>query len=122
MRKLTFAAGTAWAVVWLAVAGAAQGQTQSLKGHLVDVMCASKHATEAEYIAKHDKKCLLMDGCVKSGYSLVTADGKVLKLDAKGNQLALDLIKKTDRASNWTVGVNGSVSGDTITVASIQLQ
>ena len=122
MRKLAFAAGTAWAVVWLAVAGAAQGQTQSLKGHLVDAMCASKHETEAEYIAKHDKKCLLMDGCVKSGYSLVTADGRVLKLDAKGNQLALDLIKKTDRASNWTVGVNGSVSGDTITVASIQLQ
>lgn len=122
MKKWAFAAGTAWAVVWLAAAGAAQGQAQSLKGHLVDVMCASKHATEADYIAKHDKKCLLMDGCVKSGYSLVTADGKVLKLDAKGNQLALDLIKKTDRASNWTVGVNGTVSGDTITVASIQPQ
>jgi hypothetical protein len=100
----------------------AQAQTQTLKGHLVDVMCATKHAAEADYIANHDKKCLLMEGCVKSGYSLVTADGKVLKLDAKGSQQALDLIKKTERTSNWTVAVNGTVAGDTITVASIQLQ
>jgi len=92
-----------------------------MKGHLVDIMCASHHATEAGYTEKHDKKCLLMDECVKSGYSLVTADKKVLTLDAKGNQLALDLIKKTDRESNWTVAVNGRVPGDTIAVASIQL-
>jgi hypothetical protein len=111
------------AVAGLAAGGAVQAQqAQTLKGHLVDVMCATKHASEADYIAKHDKKCLLMEGCVKSGYSLVTADGKVLKLDAKGSQQALDLIKRTERASNWTVAVNGTVSGDTITVASIQLQ
>jgi hypothetical protein len=122
MRMLGIAAGTLLVVVGLAVVGAAQGQTQTMKGHLVDVMCATKHATEAGYIAKHDKKCLLMEGCVKSGYSLVTADGKVLKLDAKGTELALDLIKKTDRESNWTVAVNGRVSGDTIAVSSIQLQ
>ena len=109
-------------VVGLAVGGRAQTQTQTMNGHLVDVMCATKHATEADYIAKHDKKCLLMEGCVKSGYSLVTAEGKVLKLDAKGTQLALDLIKKTDRESNWTAAVTGSVSGDTIAVSSIQLQ
>ena len=63
-----------------------------------------------------------MDGCVKSGYSLVTADKKVLKFDAKGNELALDLIKKIDRDKDWTVAVNGTVSGDTIAVASLQLQ
>lgn len=120
MRTLAFAAGIALAVVGLTVAGAAQGQT--MKGHLVDVMCASHHATEAGYTEKHDKKCLLMDECVKSGYTLVTADKKVLKLDAKGSQLALDLIKKTDRDKDWTVAVNGTVSGDTITVASIQMQ
>jgi len=123
MKMLGMAAGML-VVVGLAVGVAAQAQekTQTTKGHLVDVMCATKHATEADYIAKHDKKCLLMEGCVKSGYSLVTAGGKVLKLDAKGTQLALDLIKKTDRVSNWTVAVNGNVSGDTIAVSSIQLQ
>jgi hypothetical protein len=121
MRTLGVAAAML-VIVGLAVGGAAQAQAQTLKGHLVDVMCATKHATEAGFIAKHDKNCLLMEGCVKSGYSLVTAEGKVLKLDAKGSQLALDLIKKTDRESNWTVAVNGSVSGDMIAVTSIQLQ
>lgn len=120
MKMLAFAAGVALAVVGLTVAGAAQGQT--MKGHLVDVMCSSQHATEAGYVEKHDKKCLLMDDCVKSGYGLVTADKKVLKLDTKGNQMALDLIKKTDRDKDWTVAVNGTVSGDTIAVTSIQMQ
>jgi hypothetical protein len=119
---LGIAAGTMVVVVGLAAGGAAQGQTQTVKGHLVDLMCGAKHATESDYIAKHDKKCLLMEACVKSGYSVVTADGKLVKLDAKGNQLALDLIKKTDRTSGWAVAANGSVSGDTIAVASLQLQ
>jgi hypothetical protein len=120
MRMLAFVAGVALTVVGLGVTGAAQAQP--IKGHLMDMMCASMHATEPGYTEKHDKKCLLMDGCIKSGYTLVTTDKKVLKLDAKGNQLALDLIKKTDRQADWAVAVNGSVSGDTIAVASIQLQ
>ena len=68
MRMLGIAAGLL-VVGGLAVGGAAQTQTQTLKGHLVDVMCASKHATESDFIAKHDKQCLLMEGCVKSGVS-----------------------------------------------------
>jgi hypothetical protein len=62
-----------------------------------------------------------MEGCVKSGYSLVTAEGKVLKMDANGSQLALDLIKKTDPVSNWTVVVNSTVSGDMLAVSTIQM-
>jgi hypothetical protein len=120
MKMIGIAA--ALVIAGLAFGGVAQAQQTQVKGHLVDVMCATKHATEADYIAKHDKTCLLMEGCVKSGYSVVTADGKVLKLDAKGSQQALDLIKKTERTSAWTVAVNGTISGDTITVASIQLQ
>jgi hypothetical protein len=108
-------------VAGLTVGAHAQAQAP-LKGHLVDVACSSKHATEADFIAKHDKKCLLMEACVKSGYSLVTADGKMLKLDTKGNQMALDLIKKTEREGNWVVAVTGKVSGDTIAVSNIQMQ
>jgi hypothetical protein len=120
MKMLAFAAGVALLVVGLTVPGAAQGQT--VKGHLMDIACSSHHATEAGYTESHDKKCLLMASCVKSGYSLVTADKKVLKFDAKGNDLALDLINKTDRDKDWTVAVNGTVSGDTIAVTKIQLQ
>ena len=120
MKVLAFRCGVALVVVGLALSGAAQAQP--VRGHLVDIACSSMHASEAGYAEKHDKKCLLMDACVKSGYSVVTADKKVLKFDAKGNQLALDLIKKTDRDKNWTVAVSGTVSGDTIAVTDIKLQ
>jgi hypothetical protein len=119
MKVFAWAAGAAL-VVGMSVSGAAQDQP--LKGTLMDVACSSHHATEAGYTEKHDKKCLLMDACVKSGYSLVTADKKVLKFDAKGNDLALALIKQTDHDNDWKVAVNGKVTGDTIAVTDIKLQ
>ena len=120
MKLFGFAARVALVVMGLSVSGAAQGQAQ--KGTLMDIACSSHHATEAGYTESHDKKCLLMESCVKSGYSLVTADKKVLKFDAKGNDLALALIKSSDHDKNWKVSVNGKVTGDSIAVSSIALQ
>jgi hypothetical protein len=120
MKTFGLLTGAALLTTVLALTGVAQGQT--VNGTLMDIACSSHHATEAGYTEKHDKKCLLMDACVKSGYSLVTADKKVLKFDAKGNQMALDLIKKTERENNWTVAVNGTVTGDTIAVTDIRMR
>ncbi len=119
MRVFGFVSGAAL-VLGLAVSAGAQGQP--MRGTLMDIACSSHHAGEAGYTESHDKKCLLMDSCVKSGYSLVTADKKVLKFDKKGNDLALDLIKKTDREKDWKITVDGTVTGDTIAVSSIKLQ
>ena len=83
MKLLGFAASVALVVVGLSTSGAAQGA--ALSGTLMDITCSSHHAKEAGYTESHDKKCLLRSGCIKSGYSLVTADKKVLKFDAKGN-------------------------------------
>ena len=120
MKVLAFAAGIGLIVTGLTIGGAAQAQ--EVKGTLMDIACSSHHATEAGYTEKHDKKGLLMEGCVKSGYSLVTADKKVLKFDTKGNELALDFIKKTDHDKDWKVAVNGTLSGDTIAVTNIRMQ
>ena len=120
MKPLMYAA--AIALVALAFGARGSAQATEMKGHLMDIACSSHHATEAGYTEKHDKKCLLMAGCVKSGYSLVTADKKVLNVDAKGNELALDLINKTEHDKDWKVTVNGTVTGDTIAVASIKMQ
>lgn len=120
MKAMAFVGSVALVAAGLTVSGAAQGQT--VKGHLMDIACSSHHATEAGYTESHDKKCLLMAACVKSGYSLVTADKNVLKFDAKGNELALDLIKATDRDKDWTVTVKGTVSADTIAVTDIKIQ
>ncbi|MGE3957392.1 MAG: hypothetical protein AB7H96_11785 [Vicinamibacterales bacterium] len=119
MRMIGFVSGVAM-VLGLAVSAGAQGQ--QTKGTLMDIACSSHHATEAGYTESHDKKCLLMESCVKSGYSLVTADKKVLKFDKKGNDLALELIKKADRDKDWKVAVDGKVMGDTIAVSNITLQ
>jgi len=53
---------------------------------------------------------------------VLTADNAVVKRDKKGNALALDLIKGTDKKDDWKVEVAGSVSGDTIAVASLRLK
>ena len=70
MKLFGFAGPVALVVVGLSVSGGAQGATQ--KGTLMDIACSSHHATEAGYTESHDKKCLLMESCVKSGCSLVT--------------------------------------------------
>ena len=119
MKVLRIVSGVAL-VFGLAISAGAQAQP--LKGTLMDIACSSHHAADAGYTESHDKKCLLMDACVKSGYSLVTADKKVLKFDAKGNDMALALIKKTDHDKDWKVTVDGKVSGDTIAVSNIKMQ
>jgi hypothetical protein len=95
---------------------------QKISGYLVDAVCAGHHATEAGYAANHDKKCNLMDVCVKSGYSVITADQKVLKFDTKGNEQALALIKATDKDKDWKVVVTGKVEGQTIAVTSLAVE
>jgi hypothetical protein len=100
----------------------AQSGTQKISGHLVDAVCAGNHYTEAGYKEKHDKACNLMDVCVKSGYSLITADNKVLKFDAKGNEQALAFIKATTKENDLKVTVTGKIDGQTITVSSIALE
>lgn len=100
----------------------AQADVQRISGHLVDAVCAKNHSTEPGYAANHDKRCNLMDGCVKSGYSVITGDNKVLKFDQNGNEQALALIKATDKDKDWKVVVTGKVEGQAIAVTSIALQ
>jgi len=105
----------------LAGAVSVQAQGQTFKGHLVDTVCANNHATEHGYAEKHENSCNKMDVCVKSGYSLMTADHKVLKLDAKGAEQALALVKKTEKKTDLKATVVGTLDGTTLTVASIAL-
>jgi hypothetical protein len=82
MRLFAWAAGVVF-VMGLSLSGAAQDQP--LKG-------------------------TLMDACVKSGYSLVTPDKKVLKFDAKGNDMgsALNSLNHPTGVPLRGVGATGS--------------
>src|SRR5271166_2414538 len=110
------------AILGLCATMSAQSGNQKISGYLVDAVCAGHHATEPGYAANHDKHCNLMDVCVKSGFSVITADSKVLKFDQKGNEEALALLKATDKDKDWKVVVTGKVDGDVIAVSSIKLE
>lgn len=105
----------------LALAGGAK--TEKVSGYLVDVMCSAELAEKgAAGAAKHDKECLQMPDCVKSGYAVLTADNKVIKFDAKGNEEAKKAIAASSKSKDFKVSVSGTVSGDSIAVAALEIE
>jgi hypothetical protein len=103
-------------------AGISAQAEQKLSGHLVDTVCAVNHFKEPGYAENHANACNLHDSCIKSGFSLMTADRRVLKFDAKGAEQALALVKSTKKEKDVKVTVVGKVDGETLTVRSITLQ
>jgi len=94
----------------LAVAAAAE----SVSGTVVDVMCRGKD------LASHTRECALT--CAKSGYGVVTADGKFLKFDEAGNARTLAALKKLSKEKDLKAKVTGTVDGDIIKVESVDFQ
>lgn len=91
----------------------------TVTGTLMDTGCAKKHM--GENLAKadtHPKSCAMQCGA-KSGFAVVTSDGKVLNLDAASNQKAMDFLKNS-KSDSMKVKVSGTVNGDKIAVDSIE--
>ncbi len=59
---------------------------------LVDVACSTRVKANPD---AHTRECALK--CEKSGYAIVTSDGTVLKLDAKGSAEAATALKRPPR-------------------------
>ncbi len=85
---------------------------------LVDQMCASKEKVRADP-DKHPVSCLLQ--CASSGYGVLTPDGKYLKFDKAGSDMALAALKKTKQKDHVRVNVTGEQKGDEIAVSSLKL-
>src|SRR5436305_10699938 len=100
------------AVVFLAAAGMPAAETCS--GTVVDVMCRTKD------LATHTRECAIT--CSKSGYGLVTADGKFLKFDESGNARTLTALKKMSKDKDLKAKVAGTLDGDVLKVQAIELQ
>lgn len=105
----------------LVTASLGAAQTQNVKGILVDNMCQMKTKTDQGALAKHTRECALMDGCVKSGYAVVTGDGMIYKLDAKGNDLAVAALKASKQADNLKVTLSGVTKDGMVAVTSLAL-
>jgi hypothetical protein len=84
---------------------------------LLDSHCAEKKDVAANPDA-HSRSCMM--SCAKNGYG-VMVDGKFVKFDAKGNELAKDALKNTDKKDHLRVTVNGDMKGDTLQVTSLKI-
>src|SRR5262245_5195099 len=96
----------------------AQGKKVTLTGHLVDQMCGGEVKDSAK-AAEHSKECALMDHCLASGFGIF-ADGKYVKFDGEGSKKAKELVEKTKKDKNITIVAEGTLDGDTLTVASLK--
>ena len=80
-----------------------------IKGTISDAKCGKAHADASE------KSIKCVNGCVKNGSApvLVTEDGKILKI--------ADASKVSDHLGHKVI-VDGTVDGDTVTIASVKMQ
>lgn len=98
----------------LSVLFSAAALADSFSGTLVDQMCKGK-----EDLAAHTTKCAV--ACSKSGYGIMTADGKFIKFDDAGNTKALAALKATSKEKDLKATVNGTMDGETLKVESVSL-
>jgi hypothetical protein len=87
------------------LAGAAMAET--LSGTISDAACGAKHAAAAQA----DMSCV--ERCIKRGEAPVfVSEGKVYKI-------AADSRDKVSTHLGQKVTINGTVAGDTVTIASV---
>lgn len=95
-------------------------ETVTLKGYIIDNMCASAHKGNlADFVKNHTKECTLMPQCVASGYSIF-ADGKLYKFDQASNVTIEYFLKKKD--SKVQVVVVAKKAGEELSLLSIENQ
>lgn len=111
------------ALLAMAVAFAWAAPAAELEGVLMDKMCSAKALQEGgeKAAAMHKRDCALMPDCAKSGYGVVTADGKFIALDAAGNKKAEGALRASKKTDNIRVKVTGEQSGDTIQVKTLKI-
>lgn len=108
----------------LAASGFAADTTH--KGYLADTLCAkSGHGMDGSDLmnAPKDHTVACQVACASGGYGLMVQKGTsytFVPFDAKGNELALALLKGTKSAKAPFVSVMGSMKMDVLVVSSIK--
>jgi len=117
----------------LQISGASATST-TVQGVLIDKQCSPRAETRMVtgttphmeggimWAYTHDRKCLLMPACQRSGYGVFTYEtSKFLAFDPAGNQKALALIQAGKKEDDMRVEVTGEISGDKVKVTSLKL-
>ncbi|MGO8880106.1 MAG: hypothetical protein ACLPVO_06755 [Desulfomonilaceae bacterium] len=106
----------------------AQTQDTRYEGYVADVLCATRGtaldgADMLNHPEKHTVGWLKEPPCVASGFGILTTTKDETytfhKFDKKGNELALELIKKTKKRDHSLVVVTGQMKDGVINVDSI---
>lgn len=105
------------ALVGVAVASVGAAEETWKNVPVVDLNCAPKVKDNPD---QHDKKCTLQ--CAKSGFGILTVDGKFLKFDAAGNEKWLEALKKTTKTDHLRATVTGTLEGETVKVSALTMQ
>ncbi len=94
-----------------------------VQGVLLDRMCSAKivASKDMKAAADHTRDCALMDPCMKSGYGVLTSDGKFIVLDNAGNEKAVQALKASKKAKDIRVQVSGELAGDAMKVTGIKI-
>ena len=108
--------------------------SNTVQGVLIDKECSSRAETRVVsepsphleggmlWAYTHNRQCLLMPSCQRSGYGVFTYDtSKFLSFDAAGNQKALALIEASKKQDDMRVEVTGEIQGDKIKVNTLKL-
>ena len=84
---------------------------------LMDAGCSTKKDVMAAP-EKHTKHCAMQ--CSKSGYGAIV-DGKFVKFDKHGTELAAEAIKATDKTDNLRADITGEMKNGEIVVSKLEL-
>lgn len=126
-----------WSLVTCCAAFAllgADAKPTTVQGVLIDKECSVRAETRMVsgsnphleggmlWAYTHDKKCLLMPACQRTGYGVFTYESnKFLAFDAAGNQKALALIHGSKKDDDMRVEVAGEIDGDKMKVSGLKL-
>ena len=108
---------------------AASGKTTTYRGWVVDQLCAAKGtAFDKTDLStnpqNHTVGCALMPPCIESGYGIYIDKGdgsfEFYKLDKKGSNLALKILKSEIKKDHVQLEVGGALAGDTIQVETLK--
>jgi hypothetical protein len=108
---------------------AASGKTTTYRGWVVDQLCATKGtAFDKTDLStnpqNHTVGCALMPPCIESGFGIYVDKGDgsfdFYKLDKKGSDLALKILKSETKKDHVQLEIGGSLAGDTIQVKTLK--
>ncbi len=83
---------------------------------IVDAGCAKKVADDPD---KHPRACML--DCADSGFGVVT-EGNFIKFDEKGNELAIEALKASEKKNGIRADVTGEIKDGVLHVEKLTLK